>query len=276
MLRRCSLLVIVLAILPAAGAQPVPGLQGLGDTRFHQLDSGILDHGLHVIVGLPDGYDANAGATYPAVYLLDGGELYPMLAAYYRYLRWGKEVPDLVLIGISYGSSDFESGNRRSHDYTAPSAQREFWGGAEDFLDFLGTELIPFIEERYRTDPAKRVLFGQSLGGQFVLYTAQTDARIFWGHIASNPALHRNLEYFLDRRPVTGASRSRLFVGAGSEDETQFRDPLERWEAAWSQPGKAPWDLAIRPLPGHSHFSAPPAAFRDGLRWLFSVDPGNR
>jgi predicted alpha/beta superfamily hydrolase len=36
----------------------------------------------------------------------------------------------------------------------------------------------------------------QGLGGQFVLYTALTRPDLFWGHIASNPALHRNLPFY--------------------------------------------------------------------------------
>ena len=151
MLRPLSIFVIAISAQASAVAQPVPGLQGLGDLRYHHLPSETLGRDFHLIVGLPDGYDDETVA-YPAVYLLDGGELFPMLAAYYRYLRWGDEIPALLLVAVSYGDSDFENGNQRSHDYTAPSKDREFWGGAAEFQEFLRTEVIPFVEDRYRVN----------------------------------------------------------------------------------------------------------------------------
>ena len=49
-------------------------LQGLGDVRYHRLDSAEAGHVYHVYVMLPDGYRA-AGKDYPTVYLLDGGRI---------------------------------------------------------------------------------------------------------------------------------------------------------------------------------------------------------
>ena len=97
------------------------------------------------------------------------------------------------------GSDTFEGGNFRSTDYTAPSEERDYWGGAEKCQLFLSSELLPRIENDYRSDSSQRVIFGQSIGGQFVLYTALTESNLFWGHIASNPALHRNLPFFLQQ-----------------------------------------------------------------------------
>ena len=248
----------------------IDGLQGLGETRHHVAESEVLDKRLHILVGLPDGYDAADGEGYPTVYILDGGELYPLLKAYSNYLYNGGEAPKLLLVAISYGTNDWRQGNDRSHDYTAPSAERDFWGGAVDFQAFLRDELLPFIEANYRSSPDRRVIFGQSLGGQFVLYSAQTEPGLFWGHIASNPALHRNLPLFLTMRPKTPQISSYLFVGDGSDDDPRFLEPRRRWAEHWSEQPELPWVLRIESLDGHSHFSAPPASFRRGIRWLFA------
>ena len=204
------------------------------------------------------------------MYVLDGGELYPLFASYSGYLAAGKEIPPLILVAISYGTDDWEQGNDRSHDYTAPTEEREHWGGAIDFQGFLENELIPFVEDKYRSDAKRRIVFGQSLGGQFVLFTAQTRPDLFWGHIASNPALHRNLPFFLETVPADPETPSHLFVGSGSDDDPRFRTPALEWIEHWSSKDSTPWRLRVETLEGHSHFSAPPASFRDGLRWLLS------
>jgi predicted alpha/beta superfamily hydrolase len=266
-----AILVLVLlgSGLPVQSAE-INGMQGLGDTRHHVVTSRVLDKRMHVLVGLPDDYDPNGDTDYPVVYILDGGELYPLLKAYSGYLQAGKEVPALILVGISYGTSDWEKGNDRSHDYTAPTEEREFWGGAEEFQRFLSFELLSLIEGHYRARADRRVIFGQSLGGQFVLYTAQTRPDLFWGHIASNPALHRNLPLFLSMHPDAPETQSHLFVGSASDDDPRFREPALKWIEHWSDQDQLPWRLHIETLAGHNHFSAPPASFRRGIRWLFS------
>ena len=248
----------------------IDGLQGLGDTRHHVVASETLDKRFHVLVGLPTGYDQSADTDYPTVYILDGGELYPLLKSYSRYLHGGGEAPDLILVAISYGTSDWEDGNDRGHDYTAPSDEREHWGGAADFQTFLSNELMPFIEGHYRSRADRRVIFGQSLGGQFVLFSAQSNPDLFWGHIASNPALHRNLELFLELQPDAPATTSHLFVGSASNDDPRFREPTLEWIEHWSHQDSTPWRLRVETLEGHNHFSAPPESFRRGIRWLFT------
>ena len=267
-----------LAAYPAVAAEVVSieGLQGLGDTRHHLFESAQPGKRYHVLVGVPDGYDETAGEQYPVLYLLDGGELYPLLRAYHRYLLHGREAPPLILVGISYGTSDWRQGNARSHDYTASAGEREHWGGAEAFLEFLGEELMPFVEEHYRARSDRRIIFGQSIGGQFVLYAAQTDPALFWGHIASNPALHRNLDFYLEARDYPGDEPgSHLFVATGADDDPEFREPLKKWISRWETAADRTWRLGIRTLDGHSHFSAPPAAVRQGMLWLFP-DAGDR
>ena len=130
------------------------------------------------------------------------------------------------------------------------------------------------VERSYRSREDRRVIFGRSLGGQFVLYSAQTKPGLFWGHIASNPALHRNLPFFLEEHTTVSESgtRSRLFVSSASNDESRFREPALEWMQHWSAVPKRPWELRTVTLDGHAHMSTPPAAFRAGMAWLFAGD----
>ena len=249
-------------------------LQGLGGTRYHHVEAAVIGRAYHIYVMVPDEYDQEPDETYPTIYVLDGGALFPLLSAYHRYLRFSEEAPNAIIVGISYGSSSFEGGNYRSTDYTAKSAERDYWGGAQEFQQFLSDELLPLIEDTYRSRADRRVIFGQSLGGQFVLYTALTRPNMFWGHIASNPALHRNLPFFLQKhaKPAPAPERSRLFVGSGTLDDPRFRGPAVEWIEHWSGRDDNPWLLRTMDLDGHTHMSAPPASFRQGMRWLFLTD----
>jgi hypothetical protein len=62
-----------------------------------------------------------------------------------------------------------------------------------------------------------------------------------------------------------------VFASSGSLDDDQFREPALEWFDHWSNE-KKPWRLKTVTLPGETHFSAAPAAFRQGVAWLFAED----
>jgi predicted alpha/beta superfamily hydrolase len=268
---RIGWIVLIVSLPLQALAVDTQYLQGLRDTHYERVESEEIGRTFHVYTMLPDSYDPESERRYPTIYVLDGGLLFPLLGAYYRYLRLADETREAIIVGISYGSDNFREGNYRSTDFTAPSDERDYWGGAKRFQAFLQNELMPGIERQYRSDASRRIVFGSSLGGQFVLYSAQTKPDLFWGHIASDPALHRNLNFFLSQRPAA-VTNSRLFVASASLDNDRFRPPLLAWADHWANDEKKPWELKIVHLEGSTHISAPPASFRQGLSWLYAVE----
>lgn len=258
------------AISPHAHADPwLDRLFGLGRPDTFTLASETLERDFHIYVRLPQGYQ-DSEESWPVIYLLDGGILFPMLVPYHFMLTIDDVAPEAVIVGISYGGLGYSNGNMRSTDYTVAADEVDHYGGAPAFQSFLAAELLPLVDGRYRTDPERRVIVGQSLGGQFVLYSALTKPSLFWGHISINPALHRNLAFFRDYPSRPEAEVTRLFVGAGTLDDQRFRQPALEWIEEWTgREEKNQLDLEVASLAGEHHASAAPAAYKAGLRWLF-------
>ena len=242
--------------------------QAVANVAYERLESQILGRHFHLLIRLPDNY-AQSDSRFPVVYLLDGGATFPALAGYYHYLSLEAAVPDLIIVGISYGTASFEKGNMRSTDYTVASAERDYWGGAPKFQAVLNTEIVPLIEKKFRADASQRILFGQSIAGQFVLFNALTAPDRFLGHIASNPALHRNLNYFLGDF-TEAAGNTRLYVASGSADETRFRVPALKFMDHWQLQKNRPFHLRAESLAGYGHFSMLTESFRQGLIYVFA------
>jgi len=198
--RACSVIVltslVAIAVSSCSGdANPLDHLPVLRGDYF-SVDSRAVGRPFHIHVRLPENYRTDESVRYPVVYLLDGDSLFPILAASHLFLTIDEGLPEAIVVGIAYGSFD-PAINRRGFDFSTPveNADPER-GGAAAFHDFLKSELIPQIENRYRTDPSRRVLFGQSAGGSMVLYSAFTDPDLFWGRIASNPNFDLGREVF--------------------------------------------------------------------------------
>ena len=267
--------VALLAACPAApsAAQQVVPLNHLpalaGD--YFQFDSRHVGRGFHIYVRLPDGYRPDAAAAWPTVYLTDGDSLFPILAANHLFLTYDDQLPEAIVVGIAYGGFD-PSVNRRNIDFQAPgdgvAAEQ---AGAEAFQRFLKDELIPEVERRYRPDASRRVLFGQSRGGAFVLYSAVTDPDLFWGRIASNPSLTPGMESLL--APAAGFSRDDLglVVVSGTRDRQDLQAEAAQWLSTWEARDRRPWRLRGMRLPGGTHAANAPDAYRLGMNWLFGT-----
>lgn len=265
----------LLAIAAPASAQQlaeVPFPAALRGDAF-RLESATLDRGFDVYVRLPPDYDPE-GPAYPVVYLLDGDSLFPILAANHLFLTYDEGLPEAVVVGIAYGGFE-PSVNRRSLDFQSPDeglpADK---AGAEAFHTFLTDELLPLIEGRFHVDPDRRVLFGQSRGGNLVLYSAVAHPDVFWGRIASNPSLTPGMASITGSAAPTERDDLKVVVTSGERDRADLRTEAAFWAETWSarEKGERPWQVWLIPIAGGTHAANAPDAYRAGMAWLFGQD----
>ena len=141
--------------------------------------------------------------------------------------------------------------------------------GAPAFQHFLKTELLPAIETNYRTALDRRILFGQSRGGSFVLYSAFTDPDLFWARIASSPALPPTREFFHGKPSVGKRKDLRLFVAEGPGDLPRLRADTVPWLEEWKTRADKPWTLTPISISGGTHSANSVDAYRAAMRQLF-------
>jgi uncharacterized protein len=255
---------------PAPSVVPLDHLPALRGDYF-PLTSQEVGRTFHIYIRLPDGYDAAASTTYPTVYLTDGDSLFPILAANHLFLTYDDGLPEAIVVGIAYGGFD-PLVNRRNVDFQTPGAgiSVEAAGGPA-FQRFLESELFPEIEARFRSDRSRRVLFGQSRGGAFVLWSAVHAPDIFWGRIASNPSITPGLESLLE--PAATAMRGDLGVAivSGTRDRPDLQEEAELWGSTWDARPERPWRLLRARIEGGTHAANAADAYRIGMNWLFAT-----
>lgn len=257
---------LAVAVVFALSASPIPvdaapidHLPVLAGDYF-ALDSREAKHLYHVYIRYPEGYAEQPQRRFPIVYLLDGDSLFPHLASLQLFLHYDDKLPDALVVGIAYGSFDAPQ-NRRRQDFT---------DGAAAFGRFLERELIPHVEGRVRARPDRRILFGQSRGGGYVLHSAFTNPDLFWGRIASNPTL--DFLPALSLRPAAATRTDlRLLVTSGAMDRRQYREPLVGWFAHWRGQGGLPWTLRTETLDGGTHAADAGRVYRMGMNWLLPL-----
>ncbi|QFT55881.1 alpha/beta hydrolase [Microbulbifer sp. THAF38] len=248
----------------------LPALKG----DYFKMESKNVGRAYHIYIRFPEGYHSDQKTqeikkSYPIIYLLDGDSLFPILAANHLFLSYDDLVPEAIVVGIAYGSFDPEI-NKRSYDFSLPAADNDpERGGAEKFLNFLEGELLPTVESRYLADPNQRVLFGQSRGGHFVLYTAFTRPNLFKGFIASNPTFLPQKDFFYGKPHSANRDDLNLVITSGENDTQKLRGDALTWNAHWSKQEEMPWEITFKTIPAGSHAANSTDSYRLGLNVIF-------
>ncbi|MCY3679063.1 MAG: tetratricopeptide repeat protein [Gemmatimonadetes bacterium] len=177
------LLLFFIAFAPhAALAQDTEPFLSLGERR--ELHSDVLGEQREIIVGVPAGYEGG-DETYPVVYLLDGPSHFHHTTGTARFLARNGRMPGVIVVAIA--NTD------RTRDMSPPiqsdaGPPRPGTGGADNFLEFISGELMPFIDERYRTRPYA-ILIGHSLGGLFANHALVHRPDVFNAYVSISPSL---------------------------------------------------------------------------------------
>lgn len=146
------------------------------------LHSSVLQEVRNYRVSLPQSYAWASDRRYPVLYLLDAQSEFIHTAASVGYLADHGEIPEMIVVGID--------STVRVRDYTQTDWPKAWvgGGGAHNFKSALSNEIIPTIEQKYRTD-GFRILSGHSAGGQFVLFCLTSEPSLFRAFFALSPSL---------------------------------------------------------------------------------------
>ena len=185
-------------------------------TEVHNMKSKVTGKNYEVSIGLPYAYNTDSlkitpfgksSSKWPVIYVLDSMWFFDMVMSIVRYMAPCGRTSDAIIVGIGYPNKESleetwrSSYALRTHDLTPMRSEKSEkynseWlqcevktGGGNDFFKFIKQELIPLIDEEYRTDPSKRIIVGHSHGGSLALFAMFQEPKLFSNYIASSPSV---------------------------------------------------------------------------------------
>jgi predicted alpha/beta superfamily hydrolase len=166
--------------------------------------SEILKENRNIIIYKPVNFSTTDSFTF--LYLIDGEY------SDYRFRKIKERYKDSItnLIGIGILNTD----RRRDLLYIY---------GADKFLDFIASELIPEVEKNCNVKT--RILFGHSFGGAFTIYSLLNKPACFDMYIASSPTPVMKLVDKEKYLQIDGTIKKRILFchSYGSKDMGQVR-----------------------------------------------------
>ncbi len=196
-----------------------------------QIESKQVGETRVINIWTPPMYDSSSD-TFPVLYMPDGGikEDFPHIANTLAKLIKEKSIPPYILVGIE----NTERG-RDLTGYSKIKADERYCpltNGAKNFRAFIISELIPEINNKYRTVDKKGII-GESLAGLFVMETFLEHPESFDKYIAMDPSLWWN-NHFLVRNATDllfkfpNKNISLWFAGSGNPTVAPYTKELER------------------------------------------------
>ena len=225
-------------------------------------------------VSLPESYDEDSAAnkTYPLLIVLDGNTHFRPLSGMVQYLSSAStrnlRIPEMIVVGI-------ENVNRR-RDFTPDkviTTRPNDTGGGAVFLGFLENELIPELDQKFRTN-ANRILFGHSLGGLLSAHAYMQEESSFNGFIAVDPSFGTWDAETMDAKieQVTPNSFDRfIYIATANWGKRNIRnrDRHVRWFESLNQKCEGPLPAKLEYFEDESHSSISLIAFYNGITALF-------
>ncbi|MFN4296013.1 MAG: alpha/beta hydrolase [Brevundimonas sp.] len=156
-------------------------------TQVWDVPDPVSGRDYQVFVALPPGYDAEPNRRYPVLYVTDADYAFPLLRQITRRVNLDEPMIEaFILVGLSYAVGE-GGGASRARDYT-PVAINDRTGGGAAYQTYLKTQVLPFIEGRFRADPARRILLGHSYGGLLGAQIMFSEPALFDGYILGSPS----------------------------------------------------------------------------------------
>jgi predicted alpha/beta superfamily hydrolase len=173
----------------------------------------------------------NAHRSYPVLYLQDGQNLFDDVTSEHgewhvdetvEHLVGGFKIPPMFVVGID------NAGDKRSSEYlpypdalnSKENVTEEKSVRGKEYARFLLTEVMPFIEKKYRVahGAANTGLGGSSYGGDTTLYTVLQNPGVFGHVLVESPPLWIGDKQLLKEAEKAKALPAKMVIGIGTAE----------------------------------------------------------
>lgn len=269
----CSML--FLAIIKNAGAQEIASVETV------QIHSKALGQDREILVYTPQLYDESRYAYYDVIYVFDAQnrEFFDYTHSLISFLSNGEK--KFIVVGITspYNEALDYARNNDLLPYPKNTAPDDFYGGysgnADNFLKYIKTEVVPYIDNHYRT-LGHRIAVGHSLSASFIIYSLMNETALFDDYIAVSPNFAYDKQrlvddlYHFDFNTIDKP----YFLYISNADEANY---WTSWKPAREKVYSFLRDSVAQPnlkvvidsFPGESHWNSFAPALRNALTVYF-------
>jgi len=250
-----KLITIVLLFFVTIGAK--------SQAIYETIESNKLGNSRQLKILLPRGYDSDDKKRYPVIVVLDGDYLFEAVAGNVDYYSYWEDIPESIIVGVNQVDSRYDD-TMYSEQNSLPIEK-----GAS-FFEFLGLELLPYIDRTYKTEKFK-VAVGHGETANFINYYLLKDNPIFQAYIAISPDLAPQTSDYLAERLKGIQSKVFYYLATSSNDVKSIREKAEALNSKLSALDNKNVLYKYNNFEGPTHYTLPAHTIPKALESIFLV-----
>ena len=240
------------------------GIQSIQSQAIYKdIYSNKLGEDRQLKILLPRGYNNEDAKKYPLIIVLDGDYLFEAVAGNVDYYSYWEDMPEAIVVGIKQVDYRFDD-CMYSEQNSLPIEK-----GA-DFFEFIGMELIPFLNDNYKTENF-RVAVGHGETASFINYYLLKDQPLFQAYISLSPDLAPDLTTYLTERFQKLESKIFYYLATSTNDVPQIKSATDELNKGIASIDNKNLLYNFNTFDGPSHYALPAHAIPNALESIFFV-----
>lgn len=187
------------------------------------IKSNKLGETREITISLPASYENSPTKRYPILLLLDGDYLFDPFQGALKYGEYWDDLPEMIIIGINQKNS-------RMNDCAFDPAEGTPTKKSAAFYNFIGEELVPFIDKKYRTAPF-RIIAGHDTTAGFLNFFLYKENSFFNAYISLSPELAPGMESQIATNLSNAKKPIFYYQSSADGDIKQLLHPIEELDA---------------------------------------------
>lgn len=230
---------------------------------YKTLESSKLGKTRELKIQLPRGYNNDKDKSYPLFIVLDGDYLFEAVAGNVDYYTYWEDMPEAIVVGVNQFDDRFEDSM-----YSAQNSLPIETGAA--FFEFIGAELIPFIETTYRTGKFK-VAIGHGETANFINYFLLKEQPLFQAYIVISPELAPKMITYLPERLSKIQTKTFYYLATTNNDSESIKKMTEALNMDVKVIDNKNLLYKYDTFENPTHYSVPTHALPNALERIFHI-----
>lgn len=231
--------------------------------KYEKFESRKLNITRELKIKLPKNYDPSSGIKHPVIVVFDGDYLFEPVVGQVSYQTYFDGMPESIVVGVVQGYERFYD------SYFDEVTGLPIESGAR-FYQFVGEELIPYIDSKYNTSKF-RVAIGHDIMGNFINSFMFSDKPVFQAYINLSPDFKGNMNDNIANRVKWVKDDVFYYLATSDDDIPHIRKTVEATDVMLKSTENKALTYYFDKLEGDSHYTMVTGAISKAMDQIFDI-----
>jgi predicted alpha/beta superfamily hydrolase len=207
----------------------------------------------------------NTDKKYPLLIVLDGDYLFDPFQGALNYGAYWDDLPEVIIVGISQNKN-----NERESDCAVDATTGLPDEKGNKFFEFIGMELVAYMEKKYRIAPFK-IIAGHDFTAGFLNFFLYKERPLFDAYISMSPELPVAMEKNIPDRFAILDQSLYYYQSTADGDVKKMQTRIKELDAGLKTVNKPTFNYRFDEFKGASHYSLVLHSIPNALYQFFAV-----